>query len=72
MEGFRSGPPQPPTEVADLIFEAVTATDPALRYLAGDDARMLVPLYRSLPFEGFASAMISQLGLADTLKPPST
>ncbi len=71
MEGFRSGPPQPPKEVADRIFEAATATDPALRYLAGDDARMLVPLYRSLPFEGFASAMISQLGLTDVLKPPA-
>jgi len=72
MEGFRSGPPQEPKEIADLIFDAVTATDPALRHLAGDDARMLVPLYRSLPFEGFAGAMIGQLGLADVLKPPAT
>jgi NAD(P)-dependent dehydrogenase (short-subunit alcohol dehydrogenase family) len=71
MQGFRSGPPQDPQEVADLIFEAATAAEPKLRYLAGDDARMLVPLYRSLSFEGFAGAMLNQLGLTDVITPPT-
>ncbi len=71
MAGFRAGPPQDPKEVADLVFAAATAADPKLRHLAGDDARMLVPLYRSLSFEGFAAAMIARLGLADAMPPPA-
>lgn len=71
MESFRSGPPQDPQEVADLIFEAVHAADPKLRYLAGDDARMLTPLYRSLEFEAFAGVMLNRLGLTDVIAPPN-
>ncbi len=71
MEGFRSGPPQDPQEVADLIVAAALDPDPKLRQLAGDDARMLAPLYKSLPFEGFASAMLTQLGLTDVIKAPA-
>jgi hypothetical protein len=32
---------------------------------------MLVPLYRSLSFEGFAGAMLNQLGLTDVITPPT-
>lgn len=70
MEGFRAGPPQDPQEVAELIFEAANAPDPKLRYLAGDDARMLAPLYRSMDFEGFASVMLGRLGLTDAIPAP--
>jgi NAD(P)-dependent dehydrogenase (short-subunit alcohol dehydrogenase family) len=71
MAGFRSGPQQDPQEVADIIFAVAKEADPKLRTLAGDDARMLVPLYRSLDFEGFASVMLQQLGLTDLVKAPS-
>jgi NAD(P)-dependent dehydrogenase (short-subunit alcohol dehydrogenase family) len=70
MAGFRQGPPQDPQEVADLILAAAADPDPKLRYLAGDDARMLVPLYRSMDFEGFAGVMLQRLGLADLIKAP--
>jgi NAD(P)-dependent dehydrogenase (short-subunit alcohol dehydrogenase family) len=70
MGAFRSGPPQDPQEVADMIFEAALASDPPLRQLAGDDARMLVPLYRSLSFEGFAGTMLGRLGLTDVIAAP--
>lgn len=71
MAGFRDGPPQDPHEVADLVFEAVNAADPKLRYLAGDDARMLVPLFRGMEFEAFASAMLQRLGLGDVIAAPN-
>jgi NAD(P)-dependent dehydrogenase (short-subunit alcohol dehydrogenase family) len=71
MEGFRAGPPQNPQEVADLIVAAATAEDPKLRYLAGDDARMLGPLYKSMEFEAFVSVMLQRLGLADVIRPPT-
>jgi NAD(P)-dependent dehydrogenase (short-subunit alcohol dehydrogenase family) len=64
MAGFReSGGVQNPQEVADIVFEAVTDPDPKLRYLAGNDARMLAPLYRSMSFEQFATTMIGRLGV---------
>jgi NAD(P)-dependent dehydrogenase (short-subunit alcohol dehydrogenase family) len=72
MAGFRSGPPQDPQEVADLIVAAAGDPDPKLRQLAGDDARMLVPLYRSMDFEGFASVMLNRLGLDDIVKAPAS
>ena len=56
--------------MAELIFEAANAPDPKLRYLAGDDARMLAPLYRSMDFEGFASVMLGRLGLTDAIPAP--
>ena len=71
MASFRSGPPQEPQEVADIILAAAFDPDPKLRQLAGDDARMLVPLYRSMDFEGFASVMLTRLGLTDLVKPPA-
>ena len=71
MEDFRAGPPQDPHEVADLVYEAATSTDPRLRWLAGDDARTLVPLYRSMEFENFAGVMLQRLGLADVIKVPA-
>jgi NAD(P)-dependent dehydrogenase (short-subunit alcohol dehydrogenase family) len=70
MAGFRSGPPQDPQEVADLVFEAVNAADPKLRILAGNDARMLVPLYRGMEFEAFAGTMLQRLGLTDVVAAP--
>ncbi|HEY5070536.1 MAG TPA: SDR family oxidoreductase [Caulobacteraceae bacterium] len=71
MEDFRAGPPQDPHEVADIVFEAALSEDPKLRWLAGDDARMLVPLYRSMGFEGFASVMLQRLGLTDVIRAPA-
>jgi len=71
MAAFRSGPPQEPQEVADIILAAAFDPDPKLRQLAGDDARMLVPLYRSMDFEGFASVMLTRLGLTDLVKAPA-
>lgn len=70
MAAFRVGPPQDPREVADIIFAAALDPDPKLRHLAGDDARMLVPLYRSMDFEGFAGVMLGRLGLTDVIKAP--
>ena len=72
MAGFRSGPPQDPQEIADIVLALLSDPDPRLRHLAGDDARMLVPLYRSMDFEGFASVMLTRLGLADVVRPPKT
>jgi len=54
-----------PQEVADLVFEAATTTMPKFRYLAGADARALIPAYRSQEFELFRDAMLSRLGLTD-------
>ncbi|MGH7024394.1 MAG: SDR family oxidoreductase [Caulobacteraceae bacterium] len=71
MAGFRTGPPQNPQEIADLILALAADPDPKLRWLAGDDARMLVPLYRSMEFEGFAGVMLQRLGLTDVVKPPA-
>jgi hypothetical protein len=56
--------------VADIILAAAFDPDPKLRHLAGDDARMLVPLYRSMDFEGFAGVMLTRLGLTDLVKAP--
>lgn len=70
LQGMRSGPPQDPQEVADLILAAATDPDPKLRHLAGNDARMFIGVYRSTDFEGFARTMLAQLGLADVVKPP--
>jgi NAD(P)-dependent dehydrogenase (short-subunit alcohol dehydrogenase family) len=72
MAGFRAGPPQNPQEIADIILALATDPDPKLRHLAGDDARMLVPLYRSMEFEGFAGVMLQRLGLADMVRPPAS
>jgi len=72
MEGFRAGPPQDPQEIADIVFAAAISEDPKLRWLGGDDARMLVPLYRSMDFESFASVMLQRLGLTDVIKAPPT
>ncbi len=54
-----------PQEVADLVFEAATASAPKFRYVAGADARRLIPAYKSQEFEGFRTAVLSGLGLAD-------
>ena len=70
MAGFRSGPPQDPQEIADIVFDAALSEDPKLRHLAGDDARMLVPLYRSMDFEAFAGVMLQRLALTDLIKAP--
>jgi len=72
MTGFRAGPPQNPEEIADIILAVAAEPDPKLRHLAGDDARMLVPLYRSMEFEGFAGVMLQRLGLTDVLRPPTS
>ncbi|HWD67499.1 MAG TPA: SDR family oxidoreductase [Caulobacteraceae bacterium] len=65
-------PQQDPQVVADLIVQAATSENPKLRYLAGGDAQMLAPLYRSLDFEAFVSVMVDRLGLGDVLRPPGS
>ena len=70
LEGMNAGSAPDPQEVADLIVQAAQDPDPKLRYLAGDDARMLVPLYRSMEFEPFVTTMVNQLNLADMIPPP--
>jgi NAD(P)-dependent dehydrogenase (short-subunit alcohol dehydrogenase family) len=54
-----------PQEVADLVFEAATTTTPRFRYVAGADARALIPAYRNQEFEQFKNGTLSRLGLAD-------
>ncbi len=54
-----------PQEVADLVFEAATTTTPTFRYVAGADARALIPAYKRQEFEAFKDGMFSRLGLAD-------
>lgn len=72
LEGlFADGPPQDPQEVAELIFQVAQEEDPKLRHLAGADAKMLVPLYRSQEFEAYATLMLNRLGLTDVVKPPA-
>ena len=62
IEGGASG--NDPQEVADLVFEAVTTKTPRLRYVAGNDARTLIPFYKSQEFEAFRDLMLAQLGLS--------
>lgn len=54
-----------PQEVANLVFEAATTDQPRLRYVAGADARVLIPAYRSQEFESYRDNMLGRLGLAD-------
>ena len=54
-----------PQEVADLIFEAATTGTPRLRYVAGADARALIPAYRAQEFETYWDATLKRLGLDD-------
>jgi NAD(P)-dependent dehydrogenase (short-subunit alcohol dehydrogenase family) len=70
LQGMRSGPPQDPQEVADLIVAAAVSPDPKLRHLAGNDARMFIGLRRSTDFEGFTRTMLTQLGLGDVIALP--
>lgn len=50
----RAGDPQ---EVAALIYDAVHARAPRLRYLVGADATMIANAHRQLDFEGYERAM---------------
>jgi NAD(P)-dependent dehydrogenase (short-subunit alcohol dehydrogenase family) len=61
-----------PQEVADLVFEAATTSTPMFRYVAGMDARALIPAYRRQEFEPFRDAMLSRLGLTDWAAPKET
>jgi NAD(P)-dependent dehydrogenase (short-subunit alcohol dehydrogenase family) len=54
-----------PQEVADLVFEAATTTEPRFRYVAGADARSVIPAYKAMEFEAFQGAVLARLGLAD-------
>lgn len=54
-----------PQEVADLVFEAATTDNPRLRYVAGADARALIPAYRNQEFEPYRDNMLTRLGLED-------
>ena len=54
-----------PNPVADLAFEAATTITPKFRYVAGVDARALIPAYKSQEFESFKDGTLSRLGLMD-------
>jgi NAD(P)-dependent dehydrogenase (short-subunit alcohol dehydrogenase family) len=69
---MRAGQAQDPQEVADIIYQAATEAAPRLRYLAGDDARQMVPMHRSMDFEAFVEAMTGVLGIADWAAPLKT
>lgn len=54
-----------PREVADLIYAAVHDPAPKLRYLAGEDAKMLATAYRQLEFEAYEELMRQSLDWQD-------
>ena len=54
-----------PSPVADLVFEAATTITPKFRYVAGGDARALIPAHKSQEFESFKDGTLSRLGLMD-------
>ena len=65
MRGANQAPPNDPQEVADLVFEAATAIAPKFRYVAGDDARAIIPAYKSSEFEAFRGAVLARMGISD-------
>jgi len=48
----------PPSRVADVILDAVTASAPSLRYTAGDDAALLVQKRKELPDSEFKKIVL--------------
>ena len=52
-----TGGMQDPQEVANVIYGAVNAPAPRLRYLVGADAKMIVTAYKQLEFEQYEQAM---------------
>lgn len=52
-------------EVADAIFQVATSSDSKFRHLVGNDARGVVPAYRSQDFEAFSTGMLGILGIPD-------
>jgi NAD(P)-dependent dehydrogenase (short-subunit alcohol dehydrogenase family) len=52
-----TGGMQDAQEVADLIHTAVNDPQPRLRYLAGQDATMIVGAYKAMDFERYEQAM---------------
>jgi hypothetical protein len=48
-----------------LVFEAATTITPKFRYVAGVEARALIPAYKSQEFESFKDGTLSRLGLMD-------
>jgi len=56
------GRPGDPAEVAALIHEAAHAKAPRLRWLAGEDAKMIAAAYKQMDFEAYEAAMRQTLG----------
>ncbi|HZR83515.1 MAG TPA: SDR family oxidoreductase [Candidatus Binatia bacterium] len=54
-----------PDDVAQLIHRAVHDPEPKLRYLAGDDAKMIAGAYRGMEFEAYEQAMRQALDWYD-------
>ncbi len=48
----------PPSRVADVILDAVTASAPSLRYTAGDDATLLAQKRKELPDSEFKKLVL--------------
>jgi hypothetical protein len=51
--------------VAEIIWDAVHGDEPRLRYLAGDDAKLIVSVYREKSFEEFEQTMRAALDWHD-------
>jgi NAD(P)-dependent dehydrogenase (short-subunit alcohol dehydrogenase family) len=54
-----------PREVADLIYAAVHDPTPRLRYLAGEDAKLIATAYREMEFETYEELMRQTLDWTD-------
>jgi NAD(P)-dependent dehydrogenase (short-subunit alcohol dehydrogenase family) len=54
-----------PREVADLIYSAVHDPTPRLRYLAGEDAKLIATAYREMEFETYEELMRQTLDWKD-------
>lgn len=54
-----------PQEVADLIYTAVHDRAPKLRYLAGEDAKMIAGAYKQMDFEQYEQTMRQSLDWQD-------
>ena len=56
---------QDPAEVATTIYDAVHDEAPKLRYLVGNDAKMIAGVRRQMDFEGFEAAMRNAMDWRD-------
>jgi NAD(P)-dependent dehydrogenase (short-subunit alcohol dehydrogenase family) len=63
--GMRQGIANDPQEVANIICDAAFTEAPVLRYIAGDDGRLIAGVRKQTDFEGFETAMRQTLNWYD-------